>query len=809
MLPGANRGGPLEGLIVVELARTLPGELAGGLLADLGATVVKVEPPEGSPLRRRGPALPGEDSLHFQSENRGKLSVCADLTPPEVEPWIRRLLAAADALVEDLGPGGLEGLGLSPEKLGAGNPRLCTLRISPFGQTGPLAAERGDDRIAQAFSGVQHVTGFRDRPPVPVTVPLAGCWTGVHGVNGLLIAVIHARRTGRGQVVDIALYETALRMQETLVAGCNRGGDPPGRMGNESPSVVPANIYRTRDGGWIALSGAGDQPFARLCRAIDVPDAPADPRFATMAARLANRPAADQLVASWIAAHDLVDVEARFAAVDVTATAVRSVDEITTDAHVAARRALMSLTSPTGRPFLSPAPVHRFSRTVAERPAGAPRLGEHTEAVRAAVASAVMSEERPATPPLSGERAAGALAGLRVLDLSQWLAGPAAAALLGDFGAEVIMVELPPAGPRELRPETALGFTVTNRNKRSVTLDVRTDAGRAAFLDLVRVSDVVVENFRPGTLERYKLGPDELLAANPRLVVLRCSGFGQTGPYAGRSAFNPVALALGGVTYLNGWPDRPPLRDGVTAGDYTAALFNLLGVLAGLLRREEDGLGQTVDVAMYEAVLRMTGDTLAARSALGIRRERAGGAWPHCADTLTLQAADGRFVAVSPTSEEAPVSPSPLRGGGRAPISPSPLWGEDGAPISPSPLWGEGRVRGDLADLVASHPAAEAVSELRRAGHAASVVNSVADLLTDPHVSSRGNLLRLHDDRLGEIVTPGVVPRLSHTPGRVAGWPTHAGADNDAVLGGLLGYDAEQVRQLTTPADRGKKEPTP
>ena len=327
----------------MELAGTLAGELAGGLCADLGATVVKVEPPAGSPMRRLGPALPGEDSLYFQSENRGKLSACADLgadaapAHPAVLRWIRRLLAQADAVVEDLGPGGLEALGLAPAALEADNAQLCVLRISPFGQTGPLAGARGDDRIAQAFSGVQHVTGFRDRPPIPVTVPLAACWTGAQGANGLLIALLHARRGGRGQVIDLALYETALRMQEAIVAGCNRGGPVPGRVGNESPSVVPANIYRTRDGGWVALSGAGDAPFARLCEAIDQPDAPKDPRFATMAARLEHRAEADALVGAWVAAHDLLEVEERFISVDVAGTAVRSVDEILASPHVAER----------------------------------------------------------------------------------------------------------------------------------------------------------------------------------------------------------------------------------------------------------------------------------------------------------------------------------------------------------------------------------------------------------------------------------------------------------------------------------------
>jgi len=196
LLPGADRGGALAGLVVVELARTPAGELAGGLLADQGATVIKVEPRDGSPMRRRGPGLAGEDSLAFQCENRGKLSARAELG----DAWLARLIDAADALVEDLGPGGLEAAGLSPDALERRNARLAVLRISPFGQTGPLAGERGDDRVAQAFSGVQFATGFPDRAPIPVTAPLAECWTAFLGASGLLMAVFESRQIGRAHV---------------------------------------------------------------------------------------------------------------------------------------------------------------------------------------------------------------------------------------------------------------------------------------------------------------------------------------------------------------------------------------------------------------------------------------------------------------------------------------------------------------------------------------------------------------------------------------------------------------------------------
>jgi formyl-CoA transferase len=764
--------------VVLELARTLAGELAGGLLADLGATVIKIEPREGSPLRRRGPAIAGEDSLYFQSENRGKYSVVAELDDLVREPWLAKLVASADALVEDLGPGRLESAGLAPETLLAKNAALAVLRLSPFGQTGPLARERGDDRIAQAFSGMQFATGFPDRPPIPVTVPLAEAWSAILGAGALLMAVYHARRSGHGQVVDIGLYQTALRMQEDVVIRYHQTGAVASRMGTESATVVPANVYPTRDGGFIALSGAGDQPFARLCEAIGAPEAVKDPRFATSAARLANRAAADGLVRAWVARHDLADVEARFMKAGVAGTAVRSVDEIIADAHVQARRSVGVLKSTTGRDIRVPAATPRFSRTSARDAASAPRLGEHTPSVRASV-ERIAARPRPAMTP-AGTPGDGALAGVRVLDLSQWLAGPAAAALLGDFGAEVIMVELPATGAASIDGpgSRGTGFPVTNRNKRSITLDVRSPRGRAAFLELVRLSDVIVENFRPGTLERWNLAPAELHAVNPRLVILRSSGFGQSGPYAARAAFNPVGLAFGGMTYLNGFPDRPPCRDGVTAGDYSTALFNVLGMVAALLRRDADGQGQVVDTAMYECALRLTGDLLAVRSALGIRRERAAGESPLYPASLTVEAVDGRFVAASAAGWSELADALGRLGRLRA---------DDPA-----------RLEEELGKLIGALAADEAVRILRQAGLAASVVNSVADLVREPHVWSRGDLVRRANGDAGDIVMQGIVPILSRTPGRLTDWSRRPGSDNEAVLGALLDYSPEQVREVTS-----------
>jgi crotonobetainyl-CoA:carnitine CoA-transferase CaiB-like acyl-CoA transferase len=772
------RGGALEGVAVIEIASTLAGEVAGGVLTDMGATVVKIEPPAGSPIRSLGPALPGEDSLYFQSENRGKYSVVVDLSSLATEAWFTELVKTADCVVEDLGPGGLEQHGLGTDVLQSVNPRLSILRLSPFGQTGPLAAERGDDRTAQAFGGGQFVTGFFDRPPQPITVPLADYWTGVHGASGLLAALLNARRSGTGDVVDLANYETLMRTLGSAIVDFDQDGRVMTRQGNFAQGVVPGNVFETKDGRFIAVSGAGEKPFARLCEAIEAPEAANDPRFATPAERRKYPEEANALVADWIGRHTMAEVEPRFAEMGVAGAAVRSADEIVEDPHVEAREVLVPLTSSGGATFRVPGPVPRLDRTRVRSLRAAPRLGEHSADIGAVIeelqSRAPVHVERP-----GGTSLGGPLDGFRVVDLAQVLAGPFAAGLMADFGAEVIMVELPGAsGPSAgIGPGRRLGFLSTNRNKSSVTIDVRTPAGREALLDLVRVSDVLVENFRPGTLERWGLGPEQLLEANPGIVMMRISGFGQTGPNSPRSSYNPVACAFGGVTYLGGWQDRAPLRDGVTAGDYVSALFGVLGVMGALVRRDIDGGGQVVDVAMYEAALRMTGDTIALKTALGVRQERADGAWAIYPISLPFETADGRHVEISAQS-----------------------WDEIGAVLGNLEIPAEQEpdsLRAGLQDFVGTLDADTVVAELRLAGANCSQVNSVADLHQDAHVWSRENLARIEHPNLGSIVVPGVVPMFERRPGRVTGWSEFPGSDNQAVLGGLLAYSDERIEQVT------------
>ena len=387
---------------------------------------------------------------------------------------------------------------------------------------------------------------------------------------------------------------------------------------------------------------------------------------------------------------------------------------------------------------------------------------------------ALRSRDPISAAPGHGDSGAGPLADIRVLELATGLAGPSAGAIMADFGAEVIKIELPGEAPAAGDREA--GLRLTNRNKKSVILDVRTPEGQEAFLALARESDILLENFRPGTLERWGFDPQRLLEANPRLIVHRASGYGQFGPYRERSSWNPVGIAFGGVTYLNGWPDRAPLRDGLMAGDYTTALFNVLGMLAAITRRDRDDTGQVVDVSMVESALRMTGDAIALRTALGVRAERAAGAWSIYPVSVTVEATDGRYVALSCQSLDE------LHG---AVVT----LGLDAAGDLEA-------ARAAIAAWARESSADEVVSRLRAAGIRCSVVNSAAEIYEHPQIWARGNLVRWQHPEFGEVVTQGVMPTLTRTPGRVIG-NAERGAHSEEVLRGILGYSDDRIAGLT------------
>jgi crotonobetainyl-CoA:carnitine CoA-transferase CaiB-like acyl-CoA transferase len=391
----------------------------------------------------------------------------------------------------------------------------------------------------------------------------------------------------------------------------------------------------------------------------------------------------------------------------------------------------------------------------------------------------------------------GALNGLRVVELGQFLAGPFCTQILGDFGAEVIKVEPPNGDPlrgwREMHGSTSLWWYNLNRNKRSVTLDLRTAAGQAVARDLAARADIVVENFRPGTLEAWNLGWEQLRAINPRLVMVRISGFGQDGPYRDRVGFGAVGESMGGLRYLTGWPDRPPTRINLSLGDSVAAMWGAIGALNAIYHRDVggSGVGQVVDVALYEAVFALLESTLSEYDYAGVIRERSGTALPGIAPSNTYATRDGREVII---------------GGNGDRIFPR-LMNSIGRPdLATDPRMASNQDRAEHADELdaaigawtAGRSLEDVLSVMDSAGVPAGPVYTIADIARDEHYQARGVIQDVEVPGLGKLKMPGVVPRLSGSPGAIS-WPGPSlGEHNRAVLQGILGISDARLLELAT-----------
>ncbi|HSQ04819.1 MAG TPA: CaiB/BaiF CoA-transferase family protein, partial [Burkholderiales bacterium] len=258
--------------------------------------------------------------------------------------------------------------------------------------------------------------------------------------------------------------------------------------------------------------------------------------------------------------------------------------------------------------------------------------------------------------PVSGESKSGPLAGIRVIELGTLIAGPSCARMLAEFGAEVIKIEAPDGGDqlrqwRKLYEGTSLWWYVQARNKKSVTVNLRVPEGQEIVRRLARDADVIVENFRPGALEKWNIGWGELSALNPRLVMVRLSGFGQDGPYRDRAGFGVVGEAMGGMRYVTGYPDRPPVRLGISIGDSIAALHGVIGAMMALHHRHASGLGQIVDVALYESVFNMMESLVPEFDVLGFKRERAGNALPGITPSNTYATCDAKYVIIGANND--------------------------------------------------------------------------------------------------------------------------------------------------------------
>ncbi len=361
--PDESNFGALAGLRVIEIGQLLAGPFCGQLLGDMGAEVIKLEPPGvGDPMRQWGQVRPNGVSAWFAVVGRNKRCATLDLRQPEGQALFRRIATGADIVVENFRPGTLEKWGLGWQVLNALNPRLILVRVSGYGQDGPYADKPGYAAVGEAFSGMRYLMGESDRPPSRAGISIGDTLAATYAALGALAAV-HARaRTGRGQIVDSALYEACLAMLENVVPDYQLGGLIRERTGSFLPKIAPSNIYPVQDGMMIVAANQ-DTVFARLCQAMGQPSLSTDPRFASHAARGDRQAELDALVAAWTATHNKASLQAACDAAGVPCGPINTAKDLLDDPHVAARRAIITVDHPIIGPIAMQAPTPRLSET--------------------------------------------------------------------------------------------------------------------------------------------------------------------------------------------------------------------------------------------------------------------------------------------------------------------------------------------------------------------------------------------------------------------------------------------------------------
>ncbi|GGX90089.1 CoA transferase [Litchfieldella qijiaojingensis] len=373
---------PLTDLKVLELGQLIAGPYCGQVLADFGAEVVKIEPPgKGDAMRQWGEADDSGEPLWWNVIARNKKSLTLDLRQTRGQDILRELAGQADILIENFRPGTMERWGLDYDNLAKVNPGLIMVRVTGFGQDGPYASRAGFASVCEAMGGLRYISGYPDRPPVRVGISLGDTLAGLHGAMGALVALHHRERTGRGQVVDSAIFESVLAMMESLVPDYARTGKIRERSGSFLKGIAPSNAYPTRDGRDVIIGANQDSVFQRLCRVMGQPKLAEHPDFATHRARGENQQAIDDLIAAWTHQHDAQDIVDWLAEAGVPAGLVYRAPDMLADPHFQARESIVEVPDRHGKPLPMQNVFPRLTESPGQIRHVGPALGEHTEAI--------------------------------------------------------------------------------------------------------------------------------------------------------------------------------------------------------------------------------------------------------------------------------------------------------------------------------------------------------------------------------------------------------------------------------------------
>ena len=760
----ASGPAPCAGLRVVELPGSAAAAYCGTLLAGLGADVVKVEPPDGDPLR-------GEAAL-FAAVNGGTSSRIVD--PRVGDGELDELVAWADVVLVGRDHADLI------DTWTARHPSLVVTVVTPFGTTGPRATWASTDLVQYAMALWMHATGRPEREPLAVGARLAETIPGLCAASATLMALRARRLSGRGQVVDVAQQEALLLCQPYFDLGLSYTGVERDRNGMPFPmTIVPAAD------GYLGVNVLTQTQWELLCAYTGRVDLLDDPALATPADRAPHAQRLTATFAEWAADKERVPVFLEGQEWRIPLGYVPHVDEVRDMAQHDARSFFGPVEDPASATMLH-VPALPFLVDGARRPPSAPPgLGD--------AGTSPLPARSPDPAPADADLSRGPLTGITVVDLSMFWSGPLTTGLFAQYGADVIKVESVQRvdGWRGLAGAAGIEmsnlFNGVNVNKTGITLDLTSTDGRALLRSLVEGADVLVENFSTRVMGNFGLTDDVLHEWNPDLTILSMPAFGLTGPWQEFVGFAPTIEQLSGLPELTGYRDGPPMLTGNSIADPCAGLAGCFALLAALHDPDAAGGGH-VDLSQLEALTSLLAPELVEQQLAGTPR-RCGNSGRGGAHQGCYPARDpGTWIVLAVTDDDAWTALADVAAAG---------WAAD-------PRFVDARGRREhadeldrvIGDWTSSFDNVELATVLQAAGVAAAPVVRPAQLLADDHLAARGSYQELDRAHVGRHRYPVLPFKFSATPGRIARAAPTLGQDNESVLGGRLGLSAERLAEL-------------
>lgn len=797
--------GALAPYRVVELADD-SNEFFGFLMATLGAEVISVEPPEGTQTRRIGPFLddePGPDrSLRHLSYGRGKRSVTIDLDDAAGQEQLRELVRGADVFVEARGEG-LAAKGLGYPDLAAANPALVHVSISGFGNGPEADGCVPSDLAVLAASGALLLGGDPDRAPCRLSLPQAWLHAGAMAAGAGLAALYERNRSGVGQLVEVSAQQACTIFAGGWVLPASANAPDVTRLGGTASSGVGTRYVWPAADGFVSIThlfGPAFGPATRrlmelVCEAGFCDEATRDLDWIDYGHKLhtgevseADFAAVRATIESFTASRTKADLFAEAQRRRLLLAPVNTISEVHESPQLADRGYWEDIDS-----LRYPGAWARFGQTPLAGLGPAPRIGADNALLSAPPRSPAVPETDAVPPPLP-------LSGIHVLDFTRSYAGPTVGRLLADLGATVVRIEsslaMDPA--RTVMPyqdnvpgvERSVLFSSLNAGKLGITLDMTRPETAEVVRDLVGWSDVVLESFSPGLMERWGFGYEELRAINPSLVMLSTSLMGASGPLRGFAGYGNLAAAIGGFTALLGWPDRAPAGPFAAYTDYASPQFMVVALLAALDHRRRTSEGQHVDLSQIESSLHLLTPALLDFTANGRQARRAGNADPAMAPHGVYRAAgEDRWVTVV-CAEDAHWK-ALCR-----------LMGRDDLGCDPRLATSDGRVAqramidAALEEWTSRSAPEDVICLLKDTGISAHVVSDSAGCLADPKLAALGHFVEVDHPELGPHRVEGTRFRLARTPGGPRrGGPT-LNEHLFEVVHDLLGYDDDRVSEV-------------